>query len=510
MFNQKTSMHSAQSQYTEGSKTPFFQAKLTVNEPGDEYEQEADAVADKVMRMPDPSVHFGYGMSEFGSSIRKSDIPNPKSKPLPFSQIFRKCAACKEEDTKQIHRSESLLHPSIGLVQRQVATDPLAESVTEDSESEEELDAPLPEVPAFEVIAATTPTENSSGELSRRLSYNWRRQHLTFIESARLAADQNLRTVESTRSTSVDSGLFQPRWAIYLAAWNYQRWGDLNDIRRNLRPRSSFQRALQGEFQNINNVENPTGNQIRTIPTQTIVAMSSQVQASQPAELVIHFEGHGGGMGICGVDESAGNNCVDFNELHGIANQASDSGIHVTFILDTCNIGTLVSFSQADEIQNLREQAINLEPDRQQTFQEQADFVAALGSNIFHLGRAISYLYDNRRQLRTMQTELHTTVEEMMVNLESIEDSLLERPEFVQLGSAISSLQWEAFTLRLMLLVDNSETITRRVLNRWRREFSPFFANSDRIINDQIGVLRQMVATESAPTTPDATTETAP
>ena len=36
--------------------TPFFapvvQPKLTVNQPGDAYEQEADAVADQVMRMP--------------------------------------------------------------------------------------------------------------------------------------------------------------------------------------------------------------------------------------------------------------------------------------------------------------------------------------------------------------------------------------------------------------------------------------------------------------------------
>ncbi len=32
---------------------PFFQPKLTISEPGDAYEQEADAVVDKVMRMSD-------------------------------------------------------------------------------------------------------------------------------------------------------------------------------------------------------------------------------------------------------------------------------------------------------------------------------------------------------------------------------------------------------------------------------------------------------------------------
>lgn len=32
-----------------------IQAKLTVNDPGDEYEQEADQVADQIMQMPEPS-----------------------------------------------------------------------------------------------------------------------------------------------------------------------------------------------------------------------------------------------------------------------------------------------------------------------------------------------------------------------------------------------------------------------------------------------------------------------
>src|SRR5690242_1254770 len=31
-----------------------IQTKLTINQPGDQYEQEADRAADQVMRMPDP------------------------------------------------------------------------------------------------------------------------------------------------------------------------------------------------------------------------------------------------------------------------------------------------------------------------------------------------------------------------------------------------------------------------------------------------------------------------
>lgn len=37
---------------------PTLQAKLSISEPGDQYEQEADRVADQVMRMPDPAVRL--------------------------------------------------------------------------------------------------------------------------------------------------------------------------------------------------------------------------------------------------------------------------------------------------------------------------------------------------------------------------------------------------------------------------------------------------------------------
>ena len=78
-------------------KTPFFQAKLTVNEPGDQYEQEADAVAERVMRMPEGG----------------SDAPFFKMNPVPVSAIQKKCAHCEEEEKLQKkddeERSEDLI-----------------------------------------------------------------------------------------------------------------------------------------------------------------------------------------------------------------------------------------------------------------------------------------------------------------------------------------------------------------------------------------------------------------
>lgn len=65
----------------------FFQPKLTVNEPGDMYEQEADAVADKVAGMPDAAAGGSY------------------FNPSPLN-VQRKCQHCEEEE-KSMHRKES-------------------------------------------------------------------------------------------------------------------------------------------------------------------------------------------------------------------------------------------------------------------------------------------------------------------------------------------------------------------------------------------------------------------
>jgi hypothetical protein len=62
----------------------FFQPKLTINQPNDPYEQEADSVAEKVMRMPMPT--------------NKRTFFTPK--PVLISGLQRKCAECEEEERK--------------------------------------------------------------------------------------------------------------------------------------------------------------------------------------------------------------------------------------------------------------------------------------------------------------------------------------------------------------------------------------------------------------------------
>ena len=58
----------------------FFQPKLTINQSNDEYEQEADAMADEIMRM----------------SVNDQSFFSPK--PVGISHVQRKCAHCEEEE----------------------------------------------------------------------------------------------------------------------------------------------------------------------------------------------------------------------------------------------------------------------------------------------------------------------------------------------------------------------------------------------------------------------------
>ncbi len=75
-----------------GNNAFFFQPKLTINQPGDAYEQEADEVADKVMRM------------NYASSDKKFFLP---------SIVQRKCAHCEEEEKeKKLQRRETVNEPA--------------------------------------------------------------------------------------------------------------------------------------------------------------------------------------------------------------------------------------------------------------------------------------------------------------------------------------------------------------------------------------------------------------
>jgi hypothetical protein len=70
------------------TESTLVQAKLTVGAPEDEYEREADAVADKVMRMP---------ARTDAVDEQAEDAPTIQSKQAHLSSVQRLCAECEEE-----------------------------------------------------------------------------------------------------------------------------------------------------------------------------------------------------------------------------------------------------------------------------------------------------------------------------------------------------------------------------------------------------------------------------
>lgn len=76
----------------------MLQTKLTVNQPGDMYEQEADRVADQVMRMPEPG--------RVAASAAAGSTLNLQRK-CSCESSGTKCAACAEEQESLLQRSAS-------------------------------------------------------------------------------------------------------------------------------------------------------------------------------------------------------------------------------------------------------------------------------------------------------------------------------------------------------------------------------------------------------------------
>jgi hypothetical protein len=108
------------------SQPPLIQAKLTIGSPNDRYEQEADRVADAVMRMPEPSVQ---------RQAEEEEDEEIQAKPLAGEITPRVQRQVEpEEEEEELIQTKALSEQITPLVQRQ----------EEDEEEEEIQTKPLP------------------------------------------------------------------------------------------------------------------------------------------------------------------------------------------------------------------------------------------------------------------------------------------------------------------------------------------------------------------------------
>lgn len=78
-----------------------IQPKLKINPPGDKYEQEADRVADQVMRMPEPQVQRQVDGEDEEETIQTKSATDQNT-----SLIQRKCAECQQDEPLQRQKTD--------------------------------------------------------------------------------------------------------------------------------------------------------------------------------------------------------------------------------------------------------------------------------------------------------------------------------------------------------------------------------------------------------------------
>ena len=182
------------------TETPI-QTKLTVGAPDDPYEKEADAVADKVMRMP-----VGGNQNQL-----QEDAPSIQSKSFNIPPIQRLCAECTEEldegSTPSV-QSKSDGKPAQPVVPSSVSTtinspgsgSPLNESVR--SRVEPVLDADLSNVRVHESMAA----QDASHSLNAKA---FTHQNNIFLGRGQSASDAQLMAHEATHTVQQSSSVFK-------------------------------------------------------------------------------------------------------------------------------------------------------------------------------------------------------------------------------------------------------------------------------------------------------------
>jgi hypothetical protein len=261
---------------------------------------------------------------------------------------------------------------------------------------------------------------------------------------------------------------FTARWGLVWAAWDYPSWGDLPEIAGLLRRGSPFQRALAGEFTNVINVNNPTDSQMRDSLLDATILLSQQVPEGGVGELVVNFQGHGGGGRVYGVDEGPG---LGPTEMMRRAQMARELGVHIVYVLDTCNVGQAVMFAQAEMSQELRRQAGTLPGDQQRELTERLDVARTLGTHLAALNRNLSDLYSLRRAAARPDG-----VEATRPFFDAIRGVLTELRDYAEgspAGAAdlgpITELSFEPFTTALVASVDPS----RRAIFTLRRQIEP-------------------------------------
>ena len=268
-----------------------------------------------------------------------------------------------------------------------------------------DIGASREDVPSHEVIATTTAAENSRGETPANANVAWNRRQLDFEAAAREDAAREEpaqegapHATQSPAAPEEEREQMTPNWGLAILIANYNHWTDLPQVARMLREGSGFQDAMASASDRVINRPDRTGQQMYDDIFSTIWDLSMAVEQGHVAHLTVYVSGHGGSDGVFGIDERDGPSLTP-DLITRLGRMGAEHNVHVTFIIDSCNIGLVATHAQANMSRDLEEDIDDNRTDAAQ-LRQRLSAARDIGRFGFGMSRALLELYD-RRPLRT-------------------------------------------------------------------------------------------------------------
>lgn len=355
----------------------------------------------------------------------------------------------------------------------------------------------------YQVVGGSTGAQSTSGELTAGALATWQHEQIDFEEAYRRSADRSHpdgeRAVEPTRGGG-SSSVRGVRWGLLFAVWDYHNLqgrptneldipgasaprpaSNLSDVRAMLQEGSPYRTAAEATYDHHRVVENPTATEMSSNILDEIVAVSR----AGGGRLTVNFQGHGGRGSIEGVDGDV----LDRRTLRMLGEMASEQGVHLTFVLDTCNVGSAALLAENTEMANLIEGADDLPP-------EALAELRSIGEPLVQLTQLGLRLNDLAVDLRWVEVgtaeqrqETRATLEAARAALEDLSAHCRDHPEIIG-GPELRMLAIPP-EIEFRLLLD-AASFTRAQARGSRELLAPLLDRLNEVLSDGVDRLRAL------------------
>lgn len=371
---------------------------------------------------------------------------------------------------------------------------------------------PIDDGPGAEVITTSTGAQSTTGELTSRALQLWRREHVALDDAYRQAADEDLAPVGGSGPDVVPTrgGAAPPErpavhWGVLLAAWDYANVrgredpteasgiapflqpegggnsGNLGDVRAMLRQGSPFMQAADGYDRHVV-VENPSTAGMTSAIYDAADGLGALVAPGQRAQLTVNFQGHGGGGAIEGVDGEV----LERGDLLRAAEYAREQGVHVTYVLDTCNAGSAALLAENREFYDVATRAQDAPPETQAALRAAGQVLVPIFQIGLELNDIATAIRFQRLRNDAERAQAVATLERAIALVEQLDDLRADHPDipgFPEIG-----LLGLTPRITFRLLVERGRFSLRRLRDA-RETLAPLLDAINDLLSDQVDEL---------------------